>query len=578
MSDDIIPVAAGEPARLMIKAWAEDHGMTLYQGREGEKYPVRRWPKNAGYPCWEYVPWSGTGPAIMQIHRYIAILDADDSEARERVASMDLPEHFATRGVSYTKGCITEHHYLSNFEGCKRILPLCLGLDFLANPDEAELWIKLWDEGYEVISSQPDFRVPALPDHLIALHGQAAEEQRQRSAADGDGVPVEKYRAEGIPPGYQSGELYRSACNLAARRVQPAGILAVLTEIVEHSELTRGPWYERQLASMADGGYRRYGKPPIVVQQLEMEDPDPALYPGDEDEDQDQGQGPDQESEQKQQDLSRHVTAPRLRVDPPAELAEWADSVVKDVLTQVWEKAGPAWPANPKAKDAVWGDMNAAMVAVEPAGWVLGWLGDLDLIDYGRADAIIRAVVLPMEYLDTLGKDADASERVFIAHFRAGWNEGAREGHEVPAELQAALDAWHPPCPLPREGIEAHRLPGRPGRWPAQNYVSMIDDRGNARRLLDHYGSRILFADGQKGLGEYAYDSQRWLDAAGGGPGLVGEFADQMIQVLPVTEAMSLSVAVRYVDKKDNAVSDRSRYWEWLNAQQSNARRAGMIA
>ena len=35
MGTDSIPVAAGEPARLMIKAWAEAHGMVLYQGARG---------------------------------------------------------------------------------------------------------------------------------------------------------------------------------------------------------------------------------------------------------------------------------------------------------------------------------------------------------------------------------------------------------------------------------------------------------------------------------------------------------------------------------------------------------------
>ena len=522
MSLDIIPVAAGEPARLMIKAWAEDHGMTLYQGREGTKFPIRRYLKNA-YPCWEYVPWSGTGPAIAQIHRYIAILDADDAEARELVASWNLPEHFATRGVSYSKQVITEHHYLANWEGLKRIQGMCPGLDFLANPDEQEQWIKIWDEGYEVVSVQPEHRVPALPgrsrtrsrvadlpDHLVALHHKAAEEQRQLSASDGE-VPVGQYRTEGIPHGHQSFELYRSACSLAARRSQPAEILAILTEIVEHSQTDAwDPWREGQLASMADRGYRRYGKPPIVVKQ--WEDEDPSLYPGGEDEGQEPEPVQEQEPEQEQPDLSRHVTAPRLRVAPPAELAEWADQVVQDVRAQVWEIAGPEWPDNPKAKDAVWGNMNAALVTVEPAGLVFGWLGDLDLIDYGRADAIIRAVVLPMEYLDKLSRDAEIAEKMFAAYFQAGWNKGATEGHEVPPHLQAALDAWHPPCPLEREGIEEHRLPGRPGRWPVENYVSLLDDRGNARRLLDHYGSRILFADGQKGLGECAYDGQRWLE------------------------------------------------------------------
>ena len=167
---------------------------------------------------------------------------------------------------------------------------------------------------------------------------------------------------------------------------------------------------------------------------------------------------------------------------------------------------------------------------------------------------------------------------MFDAHFRTGWNKGARAGCEVPAELQSALDAWHPPCPIPREDIEAHRMPGRKGRWPVQNYVAKIDDRGNARRLLDHYGDRILFVDGQKGLGEYAFDGQQWLDVPSGGPGLVAEFAHQMIQVLPVTEAMSLSVAVESLDQDDHPVSDRGSYWGWLSQQQSNARRSGMIA
>ena len=129
----------------MIKVWAESPRHDAVPGpSEGEKYPVKRWPKNAGYPCWEYVPWSGTGPAITQVHRYIAVLDADDEEARELLASWDLPPHFATRGVSYSKGCITEHHYLFHFEGLERILTMCSGLDFLANPNEQELWVKLW--------------------------------------------------------------------------------------------------------------------------------------------------------------------------------------------------------------------------------------------------------------------------------------------------------------------------------------------------------------------------------------------------------------------------------------------------
>ena len=85
----------------------------------------------------------------------------------------------------------------------------------------------------------------------------------------------------------------------------------------------------------------------------------------------------------------------------------------------------------------------------------------------------------------------------------------------MPARLQAALDAWHPPCPIPREDIEQHRLPGRKGRWPVQNYVSKIDDRGNARRLLDHFGDRIRFADGQKAwVRTLSTASAGWMPAA----------------------------------------------------------------
>ena len=564
-ADDIIPVAAGEPARKMIQAWAESHGMTLYQGRPGEKYPIRRWPKNAGYPCWEYVPWSGTGPAITQIHPFLGILDADDQEARERVAAMDLPEHFATRGISYSRGVTTEHHYLALVGRPKRILGMTGSLDFLSNPDSQELWIKIYDEGYEVLSAQPGHAVPQIPEHLIELHGRAVEEQRQRSAADGGGVPVGRFLSEGIEHGRQNPELWRSACSLAARRAQPDEILAGLTEIVERSQTDAwDPWREDQLASMADRAYRWCGKPPIVVRQLEMEDPDPSLYPADEG--QEQGPGPDPEQDQDpepdKEDLSRHVTTPRLRVAPPAELGEWADAVITKVLAPIREMADPA----------------KALTMVEIAADPLGRLGDLDLLDYQRGKAILRNVVLPVEYLDTMGeKDGDALVEMYAKLFRVGWNPGAAAGCEVPEELQPALDAWHPPCHLVREDIEAHRLPARKGRWPVQNHVSKADDRGNARRLRDHFGDLIRFADDQTTLSAYAFNGQRWLDGRSGGPGLAGEYADKTIGSLAVTEAMSLSVAVEYVDKDGSPVSDRDRYWRWLNAQQSDAKRASMI-
>jgi hypothetical protein len=415
MSDDqVIPHAAGEPARTMIRAWAESHGMTLYRGREGEKYPVKQYKRFAFDPWWdwEYVPWTGTGPAIAKIGRYVAILDADDEQARELVASWDLPEHFATRGLSYTKQIVTEHHYFSCFEGLERQLGMCPGLDFLANPHDQELWIKVYDEGYEVLSAQPGRRVPALPDHVVSLHRQAAEEQRQRSAADGN-VPVGRYRTEGIESGYQSKELWRSACSLAARRAQPAEILTILAEIADRSQqILSDPWRESQLASMADRAYRWCGKPPIVVEQMEMED---------QDQDQDLELYQDQELEPEQENLPRHAAVPRLRVAPPAELAEWADEVVQTVLAPIRKMTDAARPADPGAEDAQWGDMQKALFSVELAAEVFGWLGDLDLIDYQRAEAILHSVVLPVEYTDTLeGGMRAADDEIFGVRFLNG--------------------------------------------------------------------------------------------------------------------------------------------------------------
>jgi putative DNA primase/helicase len=225
------------------------------------------------------------------------------------------------------------------------------------------------------------------------------------------------------------------------------------------------------------------------------------------------------------------------------------------------------------------GDMKAALDLVEPVAEVLGGLGDLDLIDYQAARIALRQAALLFEHLEALdkGTSQDLGE-AFDQRFLDGWNKGAAAGHGVPAELRAALDKWHPPCPTPREDVEPHRLPpGREGAWPVQNFVSKADDRGNARRLLDHYGNRLLFAHAPSGLGEHAFDGQRWLDPASGGRGLAAEFADQAIESLPVTEAMSLSAAVSGFDKHGNPATDRGRYWTWLNAQQSDARRSAMI-
>ena len=65
---------------------------------------------------------------------------------------------------------------------------------------------------------------------------------------------------------------------------------------------------------------------------------------------------------------------------------------------------------------------HGACASVEPAAWVLGWLGDLDLIDYQRAEAIIRSAVLPVEYPTPWARTAAAGTRMFAAHFLDGWN------------------------------------------------------------------------------------------------------------------------------------------------------------
>ena len=529
---------------------------------------------------WEYVPWTGTGPAIAQIGRYMAILDADDEQARELVASWDLPEHFATRGVSYSKGVVTEHHYFRCFEGLERQLGMCPGLDLLANPDGQELWVKVFDEGYEVLSDQPGRRVPALPDHVVSLHRQAAEERRQRSAADGE-VPVGRYRAEGIEYGQQNPELYRSACSLAARRAQPAEIISVLTEIVEHSETDPGP--------LAGRPARQHGRPglPVVRQAAHRREaagdggPGPGPVPG-------PGPGPGRAStrprtrtgpEPEQENLPRHAAVPRLRVAPPAELAEWADEVVQTVLAPIRKMTDAARPADPGAEDAQWGDMSKALSSVELAAEVLGWLGDLDLVDYQRAEAILRSVVLPAEYTDTLESDMRAAgDEIFGVRFLDGWNKGAAEGHEVPAGLQPALDAWHPPCPIPREDIEQHRLP--PGRGDAGR------SRTTSRRPTTAVMPAACWTTTATGscspTARPAWANTPSMASGGwmlhsGGRGLVSEFADKTIGALAVTEAMSLSVAVSRIDKDGNPVSDRGQYWAWLNAQQSDAKRTAMI-
>jgi putative DNA primase/helicase len=358
MSDQVIPHAAGEAARMMIRAWAEDHGMELLQGREGEKYPV---VERRGMFAGEYKPWDGfSGPAIAQILADCVIMDADDEQARELVASWDLPPHFSTRGVSYSKGVITEHHYLRHPGGLPRLPGLAPGLDLLANPNSAELWIKVYDVGYEVLTYSDE--MPALPDHVVSLHRQAVEERRQRSAADGE-VPVARYRAEGIEYGYQSGELYRSACSLAARRAQPDEITSVLAEIVEHSQTDSArPWRADQLASMADRAYRRYGKPPAKVKQLEMANPAEPV--------------PGPHEPQDSPDERETMTSPDVEADGFTPVPDGSEPFPQSARRQgAAEKLAAGSDADEAITDAHFAERFAAEVLQDGYCWVAGFGG-----------------------------------------------------------------------------------------------------------------------------------------------------------------------------------------------------------
>ena len=45
---------------------------------------------------------------------------------------------------------------------------MCPGLDFLTNPDDQELWIKVYDEGYEILSTQPSDSCSTAPGRAWA--------------------------------------------------------------------------------------------------------------------------------------------------------------------------------------------------------------------------------------------------------------------------------------------------------------------------------------------------------------------------------------------------------------------------
>ena len=595
---------AGDSRQQVIR-WAVRHGLVLYRGLPGAKYPEKyhcdpgcdrecspectkrhqhhtcelcpeRAKPEDKCRCFRFFMRGDDGSILFRLPSWMLVLDEDGSEAAPVVAGLSLPPHFAIR--SRSSGGVKRILFLPG--GVRRsIRPLAaeIPLDVLGNPDSRFIWVKIWDDaGYDVISTSQ--ALPDCPESVLELltsrgkdtavsgkhHGGAASLN-----GSGDLPSTPQLVADGIPHGCQDDWLTKVALreariqHLAGRALDEDQITGTLIAIARASEQDEDdPWLEAQLRGKARSAIS------FIRGEVEAEDAAAAAEPAMVD------------SPGGTRPLSRHAGIPRLRVAPPEELDRYADKIVTEAVTPIREAAEAARPEDTEAEDAEWGDLKAALDLVEPAARVLGGLGDLDLIDYGAARRVLSDAALPHKYLDELdGKTRGELEEDFGRRLISGWNTGAGEGHEVPAELRAALDSWHPPRPIPRKDVELHRLPpGRGGAWPVQNFLAQIDDRGNARRLLDHYGDRIRFVDGQKGLGEYAFDGQRWLDVPSGGPGLVAEFADQTIQVLPVTEAMSLSAAIEYVDKKGNLVSTRGRYWEWLNEQQSNARRAGMIA
>jgi hypothetical protein len=253
-----LPYAAGEAARRMTRAWAESVGLDLLQGRDGEKYPAVQW---RGYWAGSYILWDGNDNAIAPIPPDAVIADCD-SPGRCQIAHLPLPPHFSTRGPG---GC---KHYFQHDGGLPRVLrALGKPLDILGNPRDQELWIKVWGPGYEVLTWHPDAAV--LPVSLLKLHAAAvahAEELRSRLGS----VPVEQYLREGIEPGLQSNELWRSACSLAARGHNKLETQGLLRQIADRCELTKGPWTDRQLAGMARRAVEQFGRPVV---------PQPVLRP-----------------------------------------------------------------------------------------------------------------------------------------------------------------------------------------------------------------------------------------------------------------------------------------------------------
>ena len=246
-----IPYAAGEAARRMISDWSLANGLDLLASWNDRKFPDTNW---RGDPSGDsYVSWLGcNGSALAQIPEAWAIVDCDDGDNCQ-IAHLDLPPHLIIRGWGGHK------HFFRHPGGLRRVLS-ALGrpVDFLGNPSGGKLWVRMWAPGYEVLSWYPEPAV--LPACLLEMHAAAVAHAEEFRANLGS-VPLEQYLREGIPPGQQSNELWRSACSLAARGCSKQETQRLLREIADRCELTRGPWRDDQLASMARRAVIQFGRP-----------------------------------------------------------------------------------------------------------------------------------------------------------------------------------------------------------------------------------------------------------------------------------------------------------------------------
>ena len=140
-------------------------------------------------------------------------------------------------------------------------------LDFLANPEDRENWVKVWDVGYEVLTWHPD--AAALPASLLELHAAGAvahaEEMRSRLGS----VPVEQY----LPRGHRAGGTELRA---VAVGVQPRRVRTQRAEVPRAAAPDRRPLRAdqgavarlRQLASMARRAVEQFGRPAARKQTL----------------------------------------------------------------------------------------------------------------------------------------------------------------------------------------------------------------------------------------------------------------------------------------------------------------------